>query len=174
MILALFLFCWLGPVVYTAWGETETDRSGAYDYFEYEAKDENGNQFVQLIVSGYSINKLALPSGEHILGTDQIGMDIFARLMYGGRRSLIISFMAVFITAALGIVMGGLAGYYGGIVDNIIMRICDMLMCLPTLPLMLILGTVLESIGIKSIYYIRTFTDDSAEIGANQCESCVI
>ncbi len=154
MILALFLFCWLGPVVYTAWGETETDRSGAYEYFEYEAKDENGNQFVQFIVSGYSINKLALPSGEHILGTDQIGMDIFARLMYGGRRSLIISFMAVFITAALGIVMGGLAGYYGGIVDNIIMRICDMLMCLPTLPLMLILGTVLESIGIKSIYYI--------------------
>ena len=50
--------------------------------------------------------------------------------------------------------MGGIAGYYGGIVDNIIMRICDVLMCLPTLPLMLIIGTVLDANGVPSSYYI--------------------
>ena len=81
-------------------------------------------------------------------------MDIFTRLMYGGRLSLMISFLAVFLTSALGIIMGGIAGYYGGVVDNVIMRICDVLMCLPTLPLMLIIGTVLDSNGVPSEYYI--------------------
>ena len=65
-----------------------------------------------------------------------------------------ISFLAVFLTSALGIIMGGIAGYYGGVVDNVIMRICDVLMCLPTLPLMLIIGTVLDSNGVPSEYYI--------------------
>ncbi len=154
MLAALFLFCWLGPVFYNQWGETDTDKTGAKDYFTYEITDEDGNKFKQLIVAGYDINKLAEPSGSHPLGTDEAGMDILARLMYGGRRSLLISFLAVFLTSALGIVMGGIAGFYGGIVDNIIMRICDILMCLPTLPLMLIIGTVLEAIGINQIYYI--------------------
>ncbi len=154
MLACLFLFCWAGPLFYGNWGETDTDRTGAKDYFTYEVTDEDGNTFTQLIVAGYDINKLAEPSGSHILGTDEAGMDIFARLMYGGRRSLMISFLAVFLTSALGIVMGGIAGFYGGVVDNIIMRLCDVLMCLPTLPLMLIIGTVLEAVGINQIYYI--------------------
>lgn len=154
MLIALFAFCWLGPVFYNEWGETDSDRTGAKDYFTYDVIDEAGNEFVQIVVSGNDINKLADPSSTHFLGTDEAGMDIFARLMYGGRRSLMISFLAVFLTSALGIIMGGLAGYYGGIVDNIIMRICDIFMCLPTLPLMLILGTVLEAIGVRSEYYI--------------------
>ena len=74
--------------------------------------------------------------------------------MYGGRLSLTISFLAVFLTSALGIILGGLAGYYGGVVDNVIMRICDILICLPTLPLMLIIGTVLDSNGVPQEYYI--------------------
>ena len=65
-----------------------------------------------------------------------------------------ISFLAVFLISALGIVIGGIAGFYGGVVDNIIMRICDILMCLPTLPLMLIIGTVLDSNQVPSEYYI--------------------
>ncbi len=154
MLIALFSFCWLGPVFYNQWGETDADRTGAKDYFDYTVVDEDGNEFIQIVVSGNDINKLADPSGSHFLGTDEAGFDIFARLMYGGRRSLVISFLAVFLTSALGIIMGGLAGYYGGVVDNIIMRICDMFMCLPTLPLMLILGTVLEAVGVRSEYYI--------------------
>ena len=160
MLAALFLFCWLGPVVYHKWGETETDRTGANDYGTpqiVEVKNEDGEvigSFVQIIVTEKGINALAKPSSEHLLGTDEQGMDIFVRLMYGGRLSLTISFLAVFLTSALGIILGGLAGYYGGVVDNIIMRICDVLICLPTLPLMLIIGTVLDSNGVPQEYYI--------------------
>ena len=155
MLAALFIFCWFGPVVYQQWGEIETDRTGAIEYTEYEVLDENGEvEFVQLIVINNGVNALAPPSADHFLGTDEQGMDIFTRLMYGGRLSLTISFLAVFMTSFLGIVLGSLAGYYGGAVDNIIMRICDVLMCLPTLPLMLIIGTVLDSNGVPSQYYI--------------------
>ena len=154
MLAALFIFCWFGPVVYTQWGEIETDRTGAIEYTEYELVDENGVEYIQIIVTDNGVNALAPPSSDHILGTDEQGMDIFTRLMYGGRLSLTISFLAVFMTSFLGIVLGGLAGYYGGTVDNIIMRICDVLICLPTLPLMLIIGTVLDSNGVPSKYYI--------------------
>lgn len=155
MLIFLFVFCWLGPVVYHPWGETETDRTGATDYTvsEVEGTGEYGD-FVQVIVIDKGINALAPPSASHLLGTDEQGMDIFVRLMYGGRLSLMISFLAVFLISFLGIVMGGIAGYYGGAIDNIIMRICDILMCLPTLPLMLIIGTVLDANGVDSKYYI--------------------
>lgn len=153
MLVALFAFCWLGPVVYQKWGEIETDRTGNTDYVEYVMEGENG-EFLQLIVTDNGINSLAKPSADHLLGTDEQGMDIFTRLMYGGRLSLTISFLAVFLISFLGIVLGGIAGYYGGLIDNIIMRICDILMCLPTLPLMLIIGTVLDANQVPQEYYI--------------------
>lgn len=158
MLVVLFLFSWLGPVVYHAWGETEVDRSGKMDYSSFEfAADEDDKDYgegVMIIVTENSINRLAAPSGKHILGTDNSGMDVFTRLMYGGRLSLLVSFIAVILTTVLGVVLGGVAGYYGGWVDNLIMRICDVLMCLPTLPLMLILSAVLEANHVPSEYYI--------------------
>ena len=120
MLISLFVFCWFGPLVYQRWGETETDYSGATEYSAIEMEED---KFVQIIATDNGINSLAKPSSDHILGTDEQGMDIFTRLMYGGRLSLTISFMAVFLTSALGIIMGGIAGYYGGAVDNVIMRI---------------------------------------------------
>ena len=153
MLASLFIFCWFGPLVYQQWGEIETDRTGAIEYTEYEIESADGD-FIQIIITDNGVNSLAPPSSEHLLGTDEQGMDIFTRLMYGGRLSLTISFLAVFLTSFLGIVLGGLAGFYGGLIDNIIMRICDVLMCLPTLPLMLIIGTVLDSNGVPSEYYI--------------------
>ncbi|MBQ7164060.1 MAG: ABC transporter permease [Clostridia bacterium] len=150
MLISLFLFSWVGPLVYNNWGETETDYTGAKDYSVIEMI-EGGH--VQIIETNNGINMLAKPSADHILGTDEQGMDIFIRLMYGGRLSLTISFLAVFLTSALGIIMGGISGYYGGIVDSIIMRICDVLMCLPTLPLMLIIGTVLDANNVPQQYY---------------------
>ena len=88
MLIFLFLFCWLGPVVYHPWGETETDRTGATDYTvsEVEGTGEYGD-FVQVIVIDKGINALAPPSASHLLGTDEQGMDIFVRLMYGGSTS---------------------------------------------------------------------------------------
>ena len=154
MLISLFLFCWLGPVFYTYWGEIETDRTGNIGYIATTVIGADGQQFVQMVVTNNGINALADPSGLHLLGTDEQGMDVFTRLMYGGRLSLTISFLAVFLTSAIGITLGGIAGYYGGVVDNVIMRICDVLMCLPTLPLMLIIGTVLDSNGIPQDYYI--------------------
>ena len=153
MLAFLILFSWLGPVVYRAWGEIEVDRTGADTYTQYDVEDED-NDFVQLIITHESINALASPSPNHLLGTDEQGMDVFTRLMYGGRLSLTLSFLAVFLISFIGIVLGGIAGFYGGIVDNIIMRLCDILMCFPALPLMLILGTVLDANGVLPQYYI--------------------
>ncbi|MBQ8291984.1 MAG: ABC transporter permease [Clostridia bacterium] len=154
MLIALFAFSWLGPVFYTQWGEIEVDRVGAVVYQEFPATVFENGSFIQVIATNNGVNALAPPSIDHLLGTDEQGMDIFTRLMYGGRLSLTLSFLSVFLTTALGVIMGGIAGYYGGIVDNIIMRICDVLICLPTLPLMLIIGTVLEANKIPSEYYI--------------------
>ena len=153
MLVVLFAFCWFGPVVYQRWGETETDRTGNIEYADYAIESDDGD-FIQIVITDNGINALAPPSADHFLGTDEQGMDIFTRLMYGGRLSLTISFLAVFLTSFLGIVLGGVAGFYGGAVDNIIMRICDVLICLPTLPLMLIIGTVLDANGVPSQYYI--------------------
>ena len=79
MLAALFLFCWLGPVVYHKWGETETDRTGANDYgtpqIVYVKNDEGEvvGSFVQIIVTEKGINALAKPSADHLLGTDEQG-----------------------------------------------------------------------------------------------------
>ncbi|MBO5102272.1 MAG: ABC transporter permease, partial [Clostridia bacterium] len=104
----------------------------------------------------------AKPSAEHPLGTDETGYDVLARLMSGGKISLTISFMAVFIITILGVIFGGIAGYFGGAVDTVIMRICDILMCLPGFPILLILGTILDApeYGIDQqykIYYLMGF-----------------
>ena len=80
----------------------------------------------------------------HVLGTDRSGYDILVRLMYGGRLSLLLSFLVVLIYTVLGIILGGLAGYFGGWVDMIIMRIVDILNCIPSLPILLIIGAIFD------------------------------
>ncbi|MBR7185967.1 MAG: ABC transporter permease [Clostridia bacterium] len=158
MIVALILFSWLGPVFYQQWGETQEDTSGWSEYYATQVtfEDENGveHTFWQVTETTRPVNTLQPMSPNHILGTDKSGMDVFTRLMYGGRISLTISFLAVFAVTILGVVFGGVAGYFGGWVDNVIMRICDILMCLPGLPIMLIIGTLFDSWGIDSQYRI--------------------
>lgn len=73
----------------------------------------------------------SFPDSAHWLGTDKNGMDMLTRLMYGGRVSLMIGFIVVIISAALGVVLGGVSGYFGGWVDNLIMRIVDIFYCIP-------------------------------------------
>ena len=150
MIVALFLFCFLGPVIYDKWGEIEVDNTPIIEYtttpITYE---KNGETFTiyQVTEKIEKENALAPMSSEHPLGTDKTGYDVLARLMYGGRISLIIGFISVFIITFLGIIFGGIAGYFGGVVDNVIMRICDVLMCIPGFPIMLVFGTVLTAFG---------------------------
>jgi peptide/nickel transport system permease protein len=74
--------------------------------------------------------------------------------MYGGRISLTVSFIAVFLITVLGVVLGGLAGYFGGWVDSLIMRLSDVLMCLPGVPILLIIHTLLEATNVPKEYRI--------------------
>lgn len=82
-------------------------------------------------------DKLRGPCAEYILGTDELGRDVFSRLVYGSRISMSVGIIAVFIAAAIGIFMGSAAGYYGGWIDNMIMRIVDIFLSIPTIYLIL-------------------------------------
>ena len=86
----------------------------------------------------------SFPTKDHPLGTDKNGMDMLTRLMYGGRVSLRIGFIVVFISAVLGVIMGGVSGYFGGWVDMLIMRLVDIFYCIPSTPLLIILGAAMD------------------------------
>ena len=101
----------------------------------------------------YVIDIYGAMSREHILGTDGDGFDVMARIMYGGRVSLMVGFVVVFIETFLGVLMGGLAGYYGGWVDMLIMRLVDIFYCLPSLPIMIILGSMMDAMRMDT--YLR-------------------
>lgn len=149
MIVFLFLFAFFGPVVYQVWGETEIDYSPATSIVQetYTYTDENGDKItvVEELEHVSKINTYANPSAKHLLGTDDRAMDVFVRLMYGGRISLMIGFIVVILETLIGIVLGGLAGYFGGWVDQVIMRIVDIFSCIPTLPILLIASSVIDS-----------------------------
>ena len=150
MLVALFLFCFLGPVVYNKWGEIEVDESPIVEYTSKTIQyQKNGKTYTiyQITEKTEKENALAPMSAEHPLGTDETGYDVLTRLMYGGRISLIIGFISVFIITVIGVIMGGIAGYFGGVIDNLIMRLCDILMCIPGFPIMLVFGTVLTAFG---------------------------
>ncbi|MBU3131198.1 ABC transporter permease [Clostridium gasigenes] len=97
------------------------------------------------------------PSFAHWFGTDLIGRDILTRLMYAGRVSLLVGFVAVIIEIAIGGILGAIAGYYGGFVDSIIMRIVDIFLCIPFLPILIVLGATLSNLDVdpdKRIFFV--------------------
>ena len=99
------------------------------------------------------------PSAQHIMGTDELGRDIFSRIVYGARISMTVGLIAVSISCVVGCVLGAIAGYYGGILDNVIMRCTDILMAIPSILLNISivaalgsgLQNVMIAIGISSI-----------------------
>ena len=89
-------------------------------------------------------NVLAGPSFSHPFGTDILGRDVLARVIYGSRVSLLVGFVSVGIATLIGLVLGALSGYYGGVVDEVIMRFVDLMMCFPTFFLILAVIAFLE------------------------------
>ena len=90
----------------------------------------------------------SFPDSAHWLGTDKNGMDMLTRLMYGGRVSLLIGFIVIIIEAVIGVIFGGISGYFGGWVDNLIMRIVDIFYCIPSTPLIIILGAAMDGMRV--------------------------
>ncbi len=95
--------------------------------------------------------KNAPPNSQHILGTDEIGRDVFSRLLYAARVSLTVSFVVTIVSELMGAIMGGVSGYFGGWVDNAIQRVVDFLLTIPLLPLLLAFSSLLRGITIPGI-----------------------
>ncbi len=89
-------------------------------------------------------NILAEPSFLHPLGTDELGRDVLSRMLWGGRISLEVGFVAVGIATIIGIILGAISGYYGGYIDSIIMRAVDIMLSIPTIFLVLAVIAILE------------------------------
>ena len=136
ILVIMAIFCYIGPF-FSPYGE--------YELF-YIVKD-TGQEFTSKDISGMPSNAIVngkeAPSSRHLLGTNKDGQDVFTRLMHGGRVSLMIGFICVGIELTLGIIFGGIAGYYGKWVDNVIMRFVEIFFCIPDLPMILILSAIL-------------------------------
>lgn len=98
------------------------------------------------------------PSNEFLLGTDQIGRDVFSRLLYGMRISLLVGVMATLISTVVGVILGLIAGYFGGVADMIIMRFTDMVMSFPYILLVLVAAAIFKP-GMWNIIFILGFVD---------------
>lgn len=122
-------------------GDTASDATMEYTI---ERSQNHANWIIRQQQSSRQYDSYSFPSAKHWLGTDKYGMDMLTRLMYGGRVSLMIGFIVIIIETVLGVILGGIAGYFGGWVDNLIMRLVDIFYCIPSMPIILILGAAMD------------------------------
>lgn len=127
IILALFILC-LGAPLFTHW-----------DPYAQAVKE-----------------RMKMPSAEHIFGTDDFGRDIWSRMLYGGRYSLLIAVGAMLISSFIGMILGAVAGFYGGKTDLIIMRILDVIQSIPGLLLAIAISSALGSGPFNTMLAIST------------------
>ena len=148
ILIALFVFSFLGPLLPfdCIWKEDQADNSQKVteEYATLVEEPTYGDMPVYIVKYSEPSNYLK-PSATHLLGTDDKGYDVFSRLMYGGRVSLTVGFVVIILETILGVILGGLAGYFGKWVDQIIMRVVDIFNCVPTLPMMMIIGVALDA-----------------------------
>lgn len=120
-IALIALACFTAPVI------------APYDPISDVARGENGQ-----------ILKNASPSLEHLMGTDNIGRDVFSRLLYAGRISLAVAFIVTFASIIIGIIIGSVSGYFGGLMDDVIQRFTEFMITIPLLPLLLAFSALLR------------------------------
>ena len=125
-----------------------TDEAGVTSeyYITYKPDVKTWNVLQETPTRTY--DTYSFPSRTHPLGTDRNGMDMLARLMYGGRVSLVIGFIVELISLVIGVILGGLAGYFGKWVDQLVMRIVDIFYCIPSTPIIIILGAAMDAMGV--------------------------
>lgn len=90
-------------------------------------------------------DRLLAPCAAHWFGTDNLGRDIFSRIMYGGRYSLSLGVLSVCVSLFFGVILGAVSGFFGGWVDNLIMRILDVIQVIPTILIAIIMSSILGS-----------------------------
>ncbi|OKP86930.1 peptide ABC transporter permease [Paenibacillus helianthi] len=114
--------------------------------------------FIGPFFSPYTDNKINMtlmnkaPNLQHLLGTDALGRDILTRVMQAGRISLTVGLASMLLSVFIGALLGAIAGYYRGIADQVIMRIADLLMTIPSLPLLFIFGALLSEWKVRADY----------------------
>ncbi len=148
ILVLMALFCFVGPL-FSPYSETEL-------FYLDKTTGEEIRMTESDRITNAVLNSKALPSAAHWLGTNEMGQDMFTRLMYGGRISLLVGFVVVAVEMLVGVTLGGIAGYYGGKVDMIIMRLVEIFVSIPFIPLMLILSSLLISLKVSpenKIYY---------------------
>ena len=124
------------------------DRSQKY-YIKLFAKGEK-YKFLGIIPSDRHLFGVDKGGEIHLLGTDINGRDVFSRLLFGGRISMTVGFLSLFIVFPIGLLYGGISGYFGGIIDMLMMRFAEAIMAIPSFYLLIILAAILPS-GMTSI-----------------------
>ena len=155
-----------GVVLSAAYKEAAVDailnRKNVFEYVNPEGKTEKhtitmraSNYIISTEQQTYLIDMYSPPSAKHPLGTDDHGMDVLTRLMYGGRISLMVGFIVMILENIIGIIIGGISGYFGGWVDTLLMRFVDLFNSIPYYPMMIIAGAIMDSFEVNP--YVRLY-----------------
>lgn len=144
--------------IYTVTEDGKLSRPYTYNYIrEYEPalmqtiykQDRSKKYYIKLFVNGHLFG---VDNGGqlYLLGTDINGRDVFSRLLYGGRISMTVGFLSLFIVFPIGLLYGGISGYFGGIIDTLMMRFAEAVMAIPSFYLLIILAAILPA-GMTSV-----------------------
>ena len=152
----------LSPAYRDAVADAIMNKQTSFEYVNEEGNTEkhtiqmrSNNYIISTEQQTHLIDMYSPPSAEHPLGTDDHGMDVLTRLMYGGRISLMVGFIVMILENIIGIIIGGISGYFGGWVDTLLMRFVDLFNSIPYYPMMIIAGAIMDSFEVDP--YLRLY-----------------
>ncbi len=118
-----------------------------------------GPFFIRKAYDEFDLSAIFVPplSKDHLFGTDELGRDVLVRIMHGGRISLFVGFVAAVISTSIGLFVGLLSGYFGGIVDRLLMRFVDVMLSIPLFPILLVLTMIFGSGLFNTILVLSVF-----------------